>query len=85
MGKYGKCKKCGTYSVHLASAYGIVFLGDQDDENGDRSEYEDVEASQDNDVSLFAHICFNCGYLVDVGIESPRDKVINTSTMKSEQ
>lgn len=78
MSKYDKCPNCGKYAVQLCTTTVYEFYGDQDDRNGDPSEYADVDIAPENvDVEMFAHICFECRHLVDVGIESPRDKVIH--------
>lgn len=84
--KYTECPKCNKYAVHMATASVHTFYGDGDDNHGDPSEYEDLEAPsgihpyESPEVYLFAHICFECGYLGDVGIEFPRDKAVNTAT-----
>ena len=76
--RYKKCPECGEFAVHLATASIMEFSGDKDDNAGNRSRYAD-DVIETDEISLFAHICFSCGHLVDVGIESPRDKAINTS------
>jgi len=76
MPKYDKCPKCNKSTVHLAMATIHRFYGDSDDQNGDESIFGDEEVTPEYEVSLFAHICFNCGYLDNVGIESPREKVL---------
>ena len=75
--RYGKCPECGKYAVHLGTTGVEEFAGDGDDKLGDCSVYNEYLAS-DSIVQLFAHLCFECGHLVDVGIESPRDKAIDT-------
>ena len=80
MPKYDKCPRCKQVAVHLAMATIHRFYGDSDDQNGDESIFGDEEVTPEYGVSLFAHICFKCGYLDNVGIESPREKVLNTST-----
>lgn len=80
--KYETCPKCKKQAVHLAMGYVSEFLGDQDDAEGEESVCADETppGGETPEVSLFAHICFECGHMVDVGIEHPRDKAINTST-----
>ena len=76
--KYNLCPRCKQYAIHLATDYGLEFCGDQDDNESNESIYADVEAPLTHDVSVFAHICFECGHLEDVGIESPRNKTVDT-------
>lgn len=84
--KYRTCPKCKKAAVHLATAYVHNFYGDGDDNHGDPSEYADLEPPpgihpcESPEVSLFAHFCFECGYMEDVGVEFPRDKAVNTPT-----
>jgi ribosomal protein L32 len=80
MAKYDKCSKCGAIAVQLCTTTVYEFYGDQDDREGDPSEYADQEIVPDGHVTLFAHICFECGELEDVGIETPREKALNTLT-----
>lgn len=76
MNKYGKCGKCGEEAVHLCLGT-PEFQGDQDDDNGDASIYFGEEPPPLNvDVVIFAHICFECGWVQDVGIESPRELIM---------
>lgn len=75
-----KCPECGEFSVHLAIAPVLFFYGDVNDANGNESKYGVEILLEDESVALFAHICFECGYLDDVGIEHPREKAVNTST-----
>lgn len=87
--KYGTCPKCKKGAVHLATAYVHNFYGDGDDNHGNPSEYADLEPPpgvhpyESPEVSLFAHFCFECGHMEDVGIEFPRDRAIDTSTKNS--
>jgi len=76
--RYGKCPDCGAYAVHLATREVIEFSGDQDDNLDETSIYEDGHLELKYGVTLFVHACFECGYLEDVGIEWPREKVIDT-------
>lgn len=76
--KYDQCPKCKAYAVHLATATVVAFWGDQDDNEGNPSDYADEVVEPNDDISLFIHACFKCGHLADVGIEMPREKVINT-------
>ncbi len=84
--KYTTCPKCSCQAVHLATAFVHNFYGDEDDNLGGSSEYADLEPPpgihpyEPPEVCLFAHFCFECGYMEDVGIEFPRDKVIDTAT-----
>lgn len=75
--KYEKCEKCGKESVHLAISRGLEFYGDQDDMAGDPSKFHDELAPEDEDIVVYVHICFECGWLKDLGIESPREKVVS--------
>jgi len=85
MVKYDKCKKCGENAVHCALyTAGEWWVGD-DGEDGS-GKYANAQPPYLSEyITLFAHVCFECGELVDVGIESPRDKVINTSTREEEK
>lgn len=78
--KYEKCEKCNANAVHLALHNDLTFYGDCDDDNGDPSQYDEEE--QYTDVCIGAHICFGCSHLVDVFIERPRDKIIQTRNKK---
>ena len=81
MQKYDTCPKCKVQAVHLATANNIPFYGDGDDQVGSPSQYEGVEPVTDVEVCVLANICFQCGYLVDVGIEYPRERALNTSAV----
>lgn len=75
MSEYDKCEKCGG-NIHFYCAYinEDYFLGDQDSPGGDPSEYEDENPPTiDEDISVCAHICTQCGHVEDIGIEHPRD------------
>ncbi len=72
MGKYQTCSKCGKDAVHLAMCHYLEFSGDSDDNEGNPSEYADVEITAGEDVAIGCHICFECGELQDIFIESPR-------------
>lgn len=86
MQKYETCPKCQASAVHLAMATVNEFYGDQDDDEGDESVYDgELAPNAQIEVRLFAHVCYSCGFLVDVGIESPRDKAIDTSEAKAAQ
>ena len=78
MTKYEICPKCKKESVHLATTTVSDFYGDQDDNYGTESIYQNIEAPLYDEICIFAHICFECGWLKDVGIESPRNKALNT-------
>lgn len=69
---YDVCPECGAVAVHLATSNAHDAYGDCEDENGNESQYGGE--SVDPDVCLYFHICFECGHLVNVGIESPRDR-----------
>ena len=83
--KYEKCEKCGRESVHLGVSSSIVFHGDSDDSNGDESPYADAmlatytmyedETVILQDISIGIHACFECGHMVDVWCEHPRDEL----------
>lgn len=76
---YGKCPSCQEYSVHLCTSGPIDFFGDQDNDAGEESQYHDIEAPMRLDVELYAHICMECGHIVDVGLSSPESRVIYQS------
>lgn len=84
--KYETCPKCKKVAIHLAMGYVHDFYGDEDDGRGDPGEYTDLEPPPGvhpydfSEICLFAHFCFECGYMEDVGIEFPRDKAVDTST-----
>lgn len=74
MSRYDKCKKCGAEAVQLATSGDVEIFGDQDDNDGNDSEYAD-EAPPDTDTEIVvgAHVCFECGHVEDVFIEHPRE------------
>lgn len=76
--RYEKCPDCGKYAVHLAMREVTEFSGDQDDNLGETSVYDSEYLELKHGVSLFVHACFECDYLENVGIEWPREKVIDT-------
>ena len=70
MNKYDQCPECGKWAVHRAATCGgVTVMGDQDDLRGVASKYDNVE--MELSVRVFAHVCFECGYLKDIGVEEP--------------
>lgn len=73
-GRYDKCPKCGRFAVQLATTATISFYADCEDKAGEDSQYMDEyrDMTADDGVSLWAHICFECDHVVDVGMEGKR-------------
>ncbi len=83
--RYEQCPKCRKQAVHMATSNAIVFHGDYQDLNGDETEYSEAllstyvmyegETVINHDICIGVHACFECGELIDVWVESPREQL----------
>jgi len=59
-----------------------MFFGDSDDDEENPSECEGEEISSE-EISIGTHICFECGAVEDVFIETPREKEAGTLSVQT--
>lgn len=71
--RYSKCKACGKDTVHLCSNRLYELYGDSDDNQGDESEFGNIEAKIN--ITVIGYICMdkNCGTVQGVEIEHPSE------------
>ncbi len=69
MAKSQKCKRCGKKAVQPASCCYLQFIPD------DIITYSQDSFLAEDDVQIGGHLCLECGYMQDISILSPRNRI----------
>ena len=70
--RYGKCDKCGEYTVHIFNKREVVLKADYLDSLEDKSQYYEDDFFIDN---IWGHCCVSCKHINAIGSDSIGDEL----------